>query len=136
MRYAELAGGGNDLALDHSPQHRVLRLVRDQLEPQFLGQCRAVTKLVGGPFTDADVEDLAPPYEITERLHRLFERRGVVVAMRLIEIDVIGLQPAQRAVDRLQDVLARQTDIVVSFRTRGTEDLRENLQRLAPLTLE
>jgi hypothetical protein len=56
--------------------------------------------------------------------------------MSLVNIDVVGLQPGQRAVDRLHDVLPGQPDIVVSSRPDGPIDLGEDLQRLAPLALE
>jgi hypothetical protein len=55
----ELAGRRHDLALDDAPQHRVLRLVRDELDAQLLRQRVAGAELVGGPLADADVERLA-----------------------------------------------------------------------------
>ena len=72
----------------------VLRLVGDQLEAEVLGQRVAVAELVRGPLADADVEHLALPDEVGERLHGLLQRRLVVVAVRLVEVDVVGLQPA------------------------------------------
>src|SRR6266542_2392656 len=66
-----------------------------------------------------------------EGLHRLFERGEVVVAVCLVDVDVVGLQPAQRAVDRLHDVLARQSPVVGSW-SGGPVDLGQDLQPLAP----
>ena len=68
--------------------------------------------LLGAPLGDADVERLAGAHDVGEGEHRLLERRLVVVAVRLVEVDVVGAQPPQRAVDRLQDVLARQAAVV------------------------
>src|SRR5699024_5305819 len=64
------------------------------------------------------------------------QRRRVVVAMRLVEVDVVGLQPLARAVDRLADVLAGQPGVVVPLGAGGKVDLGEDLERLAPLALE
>src|SRR4029079_12711191 len=83
------------------------------------------------PLRDADVEGLARVYDIGERLHRLLQRRRDVVSMRLIEVDVIGVEPGQGAVDRLQDVLARKAAVVGSARTGRPEDLGEDLDRLS-----
>ena len=52
---------------------------------------------LGGPLRDPDVERLALPNHVGERLHGLLERRLVVVAVRLVEVDVVGLQPGQAA---------------------------------------
>jgi hypothetical protein len=99
------------------------------------GERVAGSDLLGGPLRDADVERLAGADEVGERLHRLLERRLVVEAVRLVEVDVVGLQPLQRAVDRLHDVLARQAAVVGPGAGRPV-DLGEDLQRLAPLALE
>jgi len=56
--------------------------------------------------------------------------------VRLVDVDVVGLQPAQRAVGGLQDVLAGQAEIVVTLRADRPEDLGHDLQRLPPLPLE
>jgi hypothetical protein len=54
----------------------------------------------------------------------------------LVEVDVVGLQAGQRAVDRLHDVLARQAGVVLAARAGRPVDLGEDLQALAPLALE
>ena len=46
------------------------------------------------------------------------------------------LQPLERTVDRLEDVLARQAGIVRTLRAGGPVDLGEDLDRLATLALE
>jgi hypothetical protein len=45
-------------------------------------------------------------------LERLLDRRLGIPAMDLVEVDVVGTQPAQRRVDRRQDVLAGQAPVV------------------------
>ena len=91
--------------------------------------------LLGPPLRDADVERLAGVHDVGERLHRLLQRRLVVVAVRLVEVDVVGAEPAQRAVDRLQDVLAGQAVVVVPAGPGRPVDLGEDLQPLAALAL-
>lgn len=56
--------------------------------------------------------------------------------MRLVEVDVVGAEPLQGAVDRLHDVLARQAGVVGAAGAGRPVDLREDLERLAPLALE
>ena len=53
--------------------------------------------------------------------------------MRLVQIDVVGLQPGERCVDRLMDVLAGQSAVVRSTGSGRTEDFGEDLKALAPL---
>ncbi|OEI69201.1 hypothetical protein Cus16_1038 [Curtobacterium sp. ER1/6] len=133
---AELLRGGDDLTLDDAPQHRVLRLVRDELEAELLREGGTRADLLGVPLADADVQRLALPDDVGEGLHRLLEGRLVVVAVRLVEVDVVGLQALERPVDRLRDVLPAEADVVVALRTGRPVDLREDLERLAALGLE
>ena len=51
--------------------------------------------LVRGPFGKTDIARLAAVDRACQRLHRFLERRLLVVAVALVEIDVIGLQPLQ-----------------------------------------
>src|SRR4051794_884130 len=55
---------------------------------------------------------------VREGRHGLLQRSAVVVPVGLIEVHVVGAQPAQRAMDRLGDVLAAQP-VVVGSRTAG-----------------
>ena len=88
--------------------------------------------LGGLPLADADVQHLALADEVVEGPQRLLERRLVVEAVRLVEVDVVGLQPLQRGVAGLDDVLAGQTALVRAGTGRPV-DLREQLVGLAPL---
>ena len=123
--------GRHDLGLDDPPEHVVLRLVRDERDPQLAGQRVGLADLLGAPLGDPDVVRLAGVHDVGERLHRLLERRLVVVAVRLVEVDVVGPEPGQRAVDRLADVLAGQPRVVVLARAGRPVDLGEDLQALA-----
>ena len=64
------------------------------------------------PLAEADVARLALPYDLGQRLHRLVERRLEVVAVALIEVDVVGAQARERCVDLLEDLFARQSVVV------------------------
>jgi hypothetical protein len=62
----------------------------------------------------ADVPRLASADHVVERAEGLVNRCRRIRMMELIEIDVIGPEPAQRAVDRIENVLAGVTPSVAS----------------------
>jgi len=111
---------------------RRLRLVADQLDAQLARQRGPCGDLLGVPLGDADVERLAGPHQVGEGGHRLLERNGHVVPVCLVEVDVVRLEPAQRGVTALDDVLAGEPSVVVSGTGRPV-DLREHLERFTPL---
>src|SRR5207237_649524 len=65
------------------------------------------------PFAEAEIARLAGAYDLGQRLHRLLERRRHVVAVALVEIDVVGAQPRERIVDLLVHLLAREPAVAV-----------------------
>ncbi|KDN81325.1 hypothetical protein KCH_69570 [Kitasatospora cheerisanensis KCTC 2395] len=132
---AQLLGHRHDFALDDPPQRAVLRLVGDERDAQLAGERVAGPDLVGGPLGHADVQRLAGADHVGERLHGLLQRSRRVVAVRLVDVDVVGLQAAQRVVDRLHDVLAAQPAVVAAGAGRP-EHLGEDLQPLTALALE
>ena len=64
-------------------------------------------------------------HDLGQRLHRLLERRVPVVAVALVEVDVVGAQPRERRVDLLQHLLAREA--AVGVRHRAEELRREDV---------
>ncbi|MBG9885263.1 hypothetical protein ABE10_01405, partial [Bacillus toyonensis] len=136
LRDPELLRRGDDLALDHPPQHRILGLVRDELDAQLRRQGMTGSQLLRRPLRDADVEGLALSNDVGEGLEGLLQRRLVVVPMRLVEIDVVGAEATEGAVDRLHDVLATEAGVVRSLGAGGEVDLGEDLQALAALAGE
>ncbi len=56
-----------------------------------------------------------------QRFQRLFNRRVVIEAMDLIEVDVIRAQPAQAVVDGVHDVFAREA-LLIRIVAHGVED--------------
>ena len=71
-------------------QRLVARHALPRAGPQRLAQAR------GRVVRCADSPDLALLDQLRERPERLVERRGRVVAVRLVEVDMVGLQPPQR----------------------------------------
>ena len=72
------------------------------------GIAKAASICAGRPFAEADIARLALAHDVAQRLHRLLQRRLGVVAVALIEIDMIDTQALQRRVDLLEDLRARQ----------------------------
>lgn len=56
--------------------------------------------------------------------------------MRLAEVDVVGLQPGRRGVDRVEDVLAGQATSLWPFGPVGPNTFVKISQRLTPLALQ
>jgi hypothetical protein len=110
---AVLLAGRDDLELDGAAQQVVVALLADQAEAvpalgPLVGLCEAPRREVARP----DVEDLALLLEDVEGLPQLVPRGGPVDVVHLVEVDVVGLHPAQRRVALLAD---RQRDRPVSF---------------------
>src|SRR5205814_424833 len=60
----------------------------------------------------ADVAGFSGAYDVLQRTHRLLDGGVVVPAVDLVQVDVVGTEPAQRVVDGTEDVLARQALVV------------------------
>ena len=109
---AELLARRQNLHLDVARQNAVLRLQADQRLPTFCGDDQTrLDDLRGGPVRHADVAHLALPDEVVQRAQRFFERRRVVVAMHLIQVDVVGIEPPQAVFARFHDVFAAGTGV-------------------------
>ena len=88
-------------------------LHRDEAgQPQPVGRVQHLGELPGEHRRGADVQRLACFHHVVQRRERLLDRRVVIEAVDLIQVHVIGSQPAQAVVDRMHDVLARQTALV------------------------
>ena len=59
----------------------------------------ARTYLLGIPLAYTDVERFALANNVCKSLHGFFERGFDVIAMSLVEIDIVGLQSLERAID-------------------------------------
>ena len=74
------------------------------VQPCALRRFRSGNDLVHRPLAQADRAHLAGLHGAVQSLQRLVERRFLVVAMALIEIDVVDAQPLQRTVKLLGDL--------------------------------
>ena len=101
------------LGLDAPAQDRVLGLVGHQpVQPQVVGQGEGVADLAGGPLAHPDVVDLALADQVVQGPQGLLQRGLVVEAVALVQVEVVGAQPAQAGVAGLHDVLAGQAAVV------------------------
>src|SRR5205085_12423540 len=102
---SELLERRNELGLDVTLQQRVLVLGRDERRPATR-VCEAVgsAHLGGGEVRRADVTHLACFDELFERAEGLLDRRDAVGTVVLVEVDVVGAESLERAVDRAPDV--------------------------------
>src|SRR3954449_2911324 len=110
---AVVPGGGDHLELDVAGEQVVDRLLADQaleMAPggRLVGRGDLPARVVGG----ADVEHLALGDQRLARLPDLLPRRLQVDVMELVEVDPVGLQPAQRGLAGADDVARRQEGVV------------------------
>ena len=88
---AELAGGRDDLLLDHAREQRPLGLQgRDRVDG--VGGAQRVRVHLGKP----EVADLALLDELHHRAHALLDRHVRIAAVHVVEVDAVGAEPAQR----------------------------------------
>jgi hypothetical protein len=59
-----------------------------------------------------DVADFAAPHQIVQRIERLFDGRLRVEAVHVVEIDVIGAEPAQAGFAGFNQMMAGGADLV------------------------
>src|ERR1700674_3260813 len=101
----------------------VVVLHGDEAGPTMpVGEIERLGELPGVHARGAEVAGLACPHHVMERFQRLLDRRRGVPAMDLVEVDVVGAEAAQRAVDGVEDVFARQPAVIRTLAHRK-EDL-------------
>ena len=101
---AERLARRHHLVLDGPVEQRVAVLRRHEpLQPRRPRRPVGVGDLPGGEVRGADVAHLARAYQVGERRQRLLDRRHVVGHVQLVQVDVVGPQPAQAALDRRHD---------------------------------
>src|SRR5712692_2041382 len=104
---AEFPSHRHQLTFDGAFEQRILDLKSDEGRPAAeLGDQLRLGHLPRRRVGDAEVAHLAGTHEILERPHRLLDGRVLVPVVQPIEIDVIGLQPAQRLLALGDDRLA------------------------------
>ncbi len=104
---------GNGLLLQVPSDERVIRLCAlECLEAPALRSSQRLHQLPGFHVGAADVAHLAGPDEIGEGDERLFDVGLGVGTVDLIEVDVVGAETFQARFGGLNDVQARQPDLV------------------------
>ena len=103
----------HQLPLVVAADQRVVGLMRDIARPAVsIRHGQRLHQMPAGKVGAADVADLARPHQIVERAQRLFDRRDGVEAVQLIEVDVVGAEPAQAGLARRDQVVPRGADVV------------------------
>ena len=103
---------------DHLPlllaiEQVVVVLHRDEPRPAVeVGQVERLAELPGEHRRGADVAGLARLHDVVQGLQRLLDRRLVVPAVDLVQVDVVGAEPPEARVDLRQDRLPRQAPAV------------------------
>jgi hypothetical protein len=104
---AQLGAGRHHVRLELAFDRVVERLIGDGgVVAAFVADPASLANLLRRPHGDAPVEDLALRDEITHRAAGLLERRVVVVAVALQQVDVVAAQALEAGMQRLVDVLA------------------------------
>ena len=76
------------------------------MQAVLLGDTHRLANLFGGPLAGAPVVGLAGGDDLAHRENDLFHRRLRIGPVRVEDVDKICLEPLERTVDRLHEVLA------------------------------
>ena len=110
---ALIATQRQQLMLDFPEQDVIARLHAVETgQPVFIAGPQGLGQHPGLKVRAADIADLALPYHVVERRQSLVDRSVKIRRVHLIEVDVVGLQPAQTLVYGGQDVFAGQAAII------------------------
>src|SRR5712664_2165780 len=104
---------GNDFPFEIAAGDRVISLKR--VEPGQvleLGDAKGFGNLPCLPVRAADVADFSLLHQGVESAKRLFNRGHGIVAMNLVQIDMVGLQAAETGFYSVHNVAARSADVI------------------------
>ena len=103
----------HQLAFEIAPGDGVIGLKRGEAaETAPIGDAQRLHDPPGGPVGHADIAHMTLADKIVERPHRLFDRRHRIHAVDLVEVDIVGTQPAQAGLDRIHDMPARGAAVI------------------------
>src|SRR6202043_3799837 len=77
-----------------------------------LGDAEGFGDLPCLPVGAADVANLSLLHQGIESANRLFDRRYGIVAMDLVQVDMVGLQTAETGLDTVHNVAPRSPDVI------------------------
>ena len=104
-----MRAGRQNLDLHHTIKRVIVGLVHDRtIDAYPIAQIADFGDAPRAIVRNAEVADLPLPQEIAERAHGFGERRRVVLFVQVIDIDVIGTEPAQAFLGGLHHPFARQ----------------------------
>ena len=96
------------LGLDAAVEDRVGRLLgAEALQTAALGDPLGLDDVGRGSRRRSDRADLAAVDQVRERRERLLDVGRRIESVDLVQVDVVGLQPAQRILDRRHDPAPR-----------------------------
>ena len=98
---------GYHLLFDRTVNQTVPRLLyHPRRKPVALRQPQAMRDLPSGKVGGADIAHFALLHQVVQCADGLFEGRGRVRDVEVVNIDVVGLQTPQRILDFMVDVVA------------------------------
>src|ERR1700680_3526735 len=104
---------GNDFPFEIAASDRVISLKRvESGQVPELGDAEGFGDLPCLPVGAADVADLPLLHQGVESANRLFDRGHGIVAMDLVQVDMVGLQPAEAGFHTVHNGAARSPDVI------------------------
>ena len=104
---------GNDFPFEIAAGDRVISLKRvESGQVPELADAEGFGELPCLPVGAADVADLSLLHQGVESANRLFDRGNEIVAVDLVEVDMVGLQTAETGLHSVHDVAARSPDVI------------------------
>ena len=125
----------HQLPLILATQQRIIRLMRHVALPAPpLRNRQRFHKMPAGKVGAPNVADLARAHQVIERTQGFLDRRHGVERVQLIQVDMVGTQPLQTALDRRNDMVPRMPHIIRPL-PRPERALGGN-EQLIPLPLD
>src|SRR5580704_12639414 len=104
---------GNDFPFVIAAGDRVISLKRVEAgQVPELADAEGFGELPCLPVRATDVADLSLLHQGVESANRLFYRSNGIVAVDLVEVDMVGLQTAETGLHTVHDVAARSPDVI------------------------
>src|SRR6202011_5250979 len=117
---------GNDFPFEIAAGDRVISLKRvESGQVLELGDAEGFGDLPCLSVRAADVADLSLLHQGVESANRLFDRGHGIVAMDLVQVDMVGLQTAETGLHTVHNVAARSPDVIPP-RADAAIDLRHD----------
>ena len=124
---AVIAAGRKMLDLGHAVHGVVIGLADDRaVDADVVADVADLGDAPGAVIRDAEIAHLALAHQVAHRAHRLLQRRRMVLLVQIIDVDVVGAEPLQAFVGRLQHPAPRQPAAIGIVADRVGEFCRED----------